>query len=109
MQNLRGRYEPMFKRCERQFDSQIADLRDDVKRGIVQQAQQQMGATVRLQIDRNVLEQHIGEEGFKLPYKVIPVGKNADSTALEVGKYTLDYFVRTEDVIGEIVDFRWDR
>lgn len=66
-------------------------------------------ADIRLQTDRNILEQMIGEEGVKLPYKIEPEGKNADSTALEMSRYTLDFFINKEDVITEIIDFRWDR
>jgi hypothetical protein len=110
MQNARQKYEGRWKRLERQFDSELNDQRDDVRSRIASQMDSQSAnAVIKLQIDRNILEQHIGEEGFKLPYKIVPVGKHADSDAIEITRHTVDFYVKKEDVIGEIIDFRWDR
>jgi len=110
MQNLRNSKESEWKRLERQFDAKLDSQKGEIKNRIAEEAMRnQNGATVKIQIDRNTLEQQLGEEGFNIPYRVVPVGKNADSHALELGKYTLDFFIRKEDVISEIIDFRWDR
>jgi len=110
MQNLRNAKESEWKRLERQFDAKLDSQKGEIKNRIAEDAMRnQNGATVKIQIDRNTLEQQLGEEGFNIPYRVVPVGKNADSHALELGKYTLDFFIRKEDVISEIIDFRWDR
>lgn len=110
MQNLRKKHEGKWKRLERQFDarldSQQAEIKGKIKQEMTNASTQ---AVVKIQIDRNTLEQQLGEEGFNIPYRVVPNGKNADSYALDVGKYTLDFFVQREGVVSEIIDFRWDR
>lgn len=111
MQNNRRKHERQWLRYEKSMYTEISELegqniKNDIKMDMMANS---TIADVKIQIDRNILEQNIGEDGFKLPYKVVPVGKNADSNALQLGQYTLDYFIKKEDVISEIVDFRWDR
>lgn len=109
MQNLRRKHESKWKRLERQFDAKLESQKAEIKGKLKDDMSSGNQAVVKIQIDRNTLEQQLGEEGFNIPYRVVPNGKNTDSYALDVGKYTLDFFVRREGVVGEIIDFRWDR
>ncbi len=114
MQNYRTRHETAWLRSERHFSSGLDEMHDQITYNITNQLKNQQNydatqADIRLQTDRNILEQMIGEEGIKIPYKIEPEGKNADSTALDMSRYTMDYFINKEDIITEIIDFRWDR
>lgn len=96
MQNLRRRHESKWKRLERQFDARLESQKGEIKGKLKEEMSNSTQAVVKIQIDRNTLEQQLGEEGFNIPYRVVPNGKNADSYALDVGKYTLDFFVQRE-------------
>ena len=112
MNNNRALHEWEWKRKERQFRARIgSEAQQDIKSQMKAQMIEQFNSTnsdIKLQVDRNILEQFMGENGFKFPYKIIPEGKEADSTALETSKYVLDYFADKENVLDEIIDFRWD-
>lgn len=113
MHNARNRHTDEVKAWESQFDAGMAQagkstLLTDVK-GEVRTQLQSSPSMVYLQTDRNMLEQHLGEEGFKIPFEVRPVGKETDAKALDVCRHTLDHFIQLEEVIDELIDFKWDR
>ena len=112
MHNARGPHEGEWKRKERQFRAKIGlEAQNEMKSQMKAQLLEQVNSTsadIKLQTDRNILEQHMGENGFTFPFKIEPEGKETDSTALEIAKYCMDHFLRVEDVVSEIIDFRWD-
>lgn len=111
MNNTRALHEGQWKRNERQFRARVGKAaQSDMKAQMKAQMLQEMStnADIKLQTDRNILEQFMGENGFRFPYKIVPEGKEADSTALEMARYTLDYFTNKENTLDEIIDFRWD-
>lgn len=95
-EEYRGSFEGKWEQWEKQFEAEIKDT-DDTK------------AEIKLQHDRNILEQNIGEEWMNIPYKVESEGKTVDANAKDIWKFTLDYFIRKEKVLDELVDFKWDK
>lgn len=109
MRNSRNAHEDEVLLWERQFDANLAaGDQEGIKSGIKAELSQNP-SEVTLQEDRNILEQHLGEEGFKIPYKIVPQGKEADAASLDFTRHVLDFFLAKEDAISELVDFRWDR
>jgi len=79
MQNNRRKHERQWLRYEKQLYTEISELegqniKNDLKMDMMANS---TIADVKIQIDRNILEQNIGEDGFKLPYKVVPIGKSS--------------------------------
>ena len=96
MNNFRSQYESEWLTNEMQFDAELESS------GVQK-------ASIKLQMTRNIIEQQMGEEWLTLPIAVKPEWKNADSYMVDTAKYLIDHFVRKEEIIDEIVDFKMDR
>lgn len=96
MNNYRTDYEQEWITSEKQFDAEL-------------ETQWVQKASIKLQITRNIIEQQLWEEWVTLPISVKPEWKNADSYMLDTAKYLIDYFVRKEEILDEIVDFKMSR
>lgn len=96
MSSARKDHEQEWETSERQFDAEL-------------EQEWNQRASIKLQITRNIIEQQIWEEWLSLPIKVKPEWKNADSYMLDTAKYLVDYYIRKEEIIDEIVDFKVDR
>lgn len=96
MNNFRTDYENEWKISEKQFDAEL-------------ESEWVQKASIKLQITRNIIEQQLWEEWVTLPITVKPEWKNADSYMLDTSKYLIDYFVRKEEILDEIVDFKMSR
>lgn len=90
------KWDSYWEKREKQFEAEINNS-DDTK------------ANIKLQYDRNILEQNIGEEGLELPYKVESEGKTVDANSRDIWRFVLDYFMRKEKVLDERIDFKWDK
>lgn len=96
MNNFRTDYENEWRISEMQFDAEL-------------ESEWVQKASIKLQITRNIIEQQLWEEWVTLPITVKPEWKNADSYMLDTSKYLIDYFVRKEEILDEIVDFKMSR
>lgn len=96
MNNFRTSYENEWKTSEKQFDAEL-------------EKQWVQKASIKLQVTRNVIEQQLWEEWLTLPIQIKPEWKNADSYMVDTAKYVVDYYIRKEEILDEIVDFKMDR
>lgn len=96
MNTFRTEYEKEWAISEKQFDAEL-------------QSEWVQKANIRLQLTRNIIEQQLWEEWVNIPIQIKPEWKNADSYMLDTAKYTMDYFIRKEEILDEIVDFKMSR
>lgn len=95
MDDVRSDYEEGWKRKELQVDADVP-IRDDGK------------AAVNIPIEQNIIEQKIGEKSGPIAYIIEPNGE-ADINILEPIKYTMDYFIKKEDVLQVINEWKFEK
>ena len=95
MDNDRSEYEKWWKRKEEQVQAEVP-IRDDWK------------AAVNIPIEQNIIEQKIWEKGWTIKYIIEP-NWEADINILEPVKYTMDYFIKKENVVEELWEWKYEK